>query len=73
MIAANEAVARELEAAELTAVYRAIEKPAGERLHSLNETLGKFGYFIADIENITPKISTYNRRFCRKKSQYDSA
>lgn len=55
MIAANEAVARELEAAELAAVYRTHEKPAGERLHSLNETLGKFGYFIADIENITPK------------------
>lgn len=49
-IAANEAVARELEAAELAAVYRTHEKPAGERLYSLNETLGKFGYFIADIE-----------------------
>ena len=55
MIAANEAVSREIENSKVTSVYRTHEKPDPEKIYKLNETLGKFGYFIADTENITPK------------------
>lgn len=55
MIAANEAVAEKLFWLEVPSVYRVHEKPDPERIKSLNETLGKFGYRIHSFEDLHPK------------------
>lgn len=55
MIAANEAVAEKLFWLEVPSVYRIHEKPDPERIKSLNETLGKFGYRIHSFEDLHPK------------------
>lgn len=55
MIAANEAVARELASIEMPAVFRSHEKPDEEKILNLNETLSKFALKIDDIEDVSPK------------------
>ncbi|MBC2856066.1 ribonuclease R [Cetobacterium sp. 2A] len=55
MISANEAVAEKLFWLEIPSVYRTHEKPDPERIKTLNETLGKFGYRLHSFEDIHPK------------------
>lgn len=55
MIAANEVVAERIFWLEIASVYRIHEKPNKENIFKLNETLGKFGYKIPNVDNIHPK------------------
>ena len=55
MIVANEVVAERIFWLEIPSVYRTHEKPTKESIHSLNDTLAKFGYKIPNVDNIHPK------------------
>lgn len=56
MIEANEAVAEKLFWLEVPSIYRTHEKPDGERIHGLNDVLGKFGYKVMfGSEGVHPK------------------
>jgi ribonuclease R len=55
MILANEVVANEMEAKELSTMYRVHEPPAPEKLEGLNEILSHFGLKVPRAKALSPK------------------
>jgi len=54
MILANEVVAKDMEAADLSTMYRVHERPAPERVDLLVDTLSRFGVKLAHRKSLKP-------------------
>jgi ribonuclease R len=55
MILANEVVASDLEARDLSTMYRVHEKPAPEKVEALRDTLARYGLQVSKRKSLRPK------------------